>query len=334
MIAPTRPPLVDGFGRAATDLRVSVTDRCNFRCVYCMPADGLDWLPREEVLTFEETLRLAAVFVACGVDTIRVTGGEPLVRADVEQLVAMIAAAHPDVDLSMTTNGYRLAEKAPALARAGLRRVNVSCDSLRPDRFHQLTRRAGLDRVLAGLEAAAAAGLRPVKINAVMVRGINEDEAVDFARLARDRDYHVRFIEYMPLDAGHGWTRAQVVPSAELLQRIEAELPLRRADETGPEPATRYLFADGAPGSIGFIASVSEPFCGDCNRLRLTADGHLRTCLFALDEHDLKGPMRAGAPDDDLEAIIRGAVAAKWAGHHINRADFVQPERSMSQIGG
>jgi cyclic pyranopterin phosphate synthase len=330
----SRPALVDGFGRTATDLRLSVTDRCNFRCVYCMPADGLDWLARDEVLTFEESLRLVGIFVACGVDTVRVTGGEPLVRAEVEKLVGMLAAAHPDVDLSMTTNGYRLAEKARPLADAGLRRVNVSCDSLRPDRFHRMTRREGLDRVLAGIDAAAEAGLRPVKINAVMVRGINDDEAVDFAVLARERDYHVRFIEYMPLDAGHGWTREQVVASAELHARIDAVHPLRRADETAPDPAVRYLFADGAPGSIGFIASVSEPFCGDCNRLRLTADGHLRTCLFALDEHDLKGPLRAGASDGELEEIIRTAVNGKWAGHHINQPDFVQPARSMSQIGG
>jgi cyclic pyranopterin phosphate synthase len=328
------PPLVDGFGRVAKDLRVSVTDRCNFRCVYCMPADGLDWLPREEVLSFEEIARLVAVFVGLGVDTLRITGGEPLVRAGVEKLVGSLAAAHPQVDLSMTTNGFRLAEKAAALASAGLGRVNVSMDSLQPARFHQMTRRDALDRVVDGLHAAGAAGLRPVKINAVMVRGVNDDEAVEFAALARENDYHVRFIEYMPLDAGHQWTQAHVVPSAELVAQIEAVFPLRRADEEGPEPAVRHLFADGAPGSVGFISSVSEPFCGSCDRLRLTADGHLRTCLFALDEHDLKGPLRAGATDDDLSGIIRTAVAGKWAGHRIGAADFVAPARSMSQIGG
>jgi cyclic pyranopterin phosphate synthase len=327
-------PLVDGFGRIGSDLRLSVTDRCNFRCVYCMPADGLDWLPREEVLTFEESLRLVGIFVRCGIDTVRVTGGEPLVRAGVEELVRMIATELPDVDLTMTTNGYRLAEKAGPLAAAGLRRVNVSCDSLQPARFHEMTRRDALPRVMDGLAAAAEAGLTPVKINAVMVRGVNDDEAVDFAQLARDRDFHVRFIEYMPLDAGHQWTREQVVPSADLLAAIEHRFPLVAAVEDAPDPARRYQFADGAPGSIGFISSVSEPFCDSCNRLRLTADGHFRTCLFALDEVDLKGPMRAGATDGDIEGLIRAAVARKWAGHHINAPDFVQPERSMSQIGG
>jgi cyclic pyranopterin phosphate synthase len=327
-------PLVDGFGRVAKDLRVSVTDRCNFRCVYCMPPEGLDWLPREEVLSFEEIARLVNVFVGLGVDTLRITGGEPLVRADLEKLVGKLASAHPDLVMSMTTNGFRLAEKAQALADAGLDRVNVSMDSLQPARFHEMTRRDALDRVVEGLHAAAEAGLRPVKINAVVVRGVNDDEAVDFATLARSHDYHVRFIEYMPLDAGHQWTQDHVVPSAELLAQIEARYPLRRADELGPEPAVRHMFADGAPGSVGFISSVSEPFCGSCDRLRLTADGHLRTCLFALDEHDLKGPVRAGATDEDLAGIIRAAVAGKWAGHRIGAADFVAPARSMSQIGG
>ena len=327
-------PLQDSFGRVARDLRVSVTDRCNFRCVYCMPEEGLRWLPRDEVLTFEESLRVVRILVGCGVDTVRITGGEPLVRAGVEELVGMIAREFPSVDLSMTTNGYRLAEQADALAAAGLRRVNVSLDSLRPERFHQITRRDGIDRVLDGLAAAAGADLRPVKINAVMVRGINDDEVVDFARLAREHDYHVRFIEFMPLDAGHGWSREQVAPAGELRAAIDRVFPLLRADERGPEPAERYLFADGAPGSVGFIASVTEPFCGSCDRLRLTADGHFRTCLFALDEYDVKAPMRAGASDTHLEAIIRDAVARKWAGHRINEADFVAPGRSMSQIGG
>ena len=327
-------PLVDSFGRVAKDLRVSVTDRCNFRCVYCMPAEGLDWLPRDEVLSFEEMSRLVDLFVGLGVETVRVTGGEPLVRSSVETLVGMIHSAHPAVDLSMTTNGFRLAEKAQLLADAGLARVNVSLDSLRPERFHEMTRRDAMHRVVDGLHAAAAAGLKPVKINAVMVRGVNDDEAVDFAVLAREHDYHVRFIEYMPLDAGHQWTQAQVVPSAELIAAIDARFPLRAREETGPEPATRYDFVDGAPGSVGFISSVSEPFCGSCDRLRMTADGHFRTCLFALDEHDLKGPMRAGATDADLEEIIRTAVAGKWAGHRIGAADFAAPARSMSQIGG
>jgi len=327
-------PLLDQFGRAGTDLRISVTDRCNFRCVYCMPPEGLDWLPREEVLTFEEIVRIARVLVAAGVDTIRITGGEPLARTDVEQLVGMLATEFPQVDLSMTTNGYRLAQKAEALAAAGLRRVNVSMDSLRAETFHAMTRRDALSKVLEGLEAAAAAGLKPVKVNAVMVRGVNDGEAVDFARLARDRDYHVRFIEYMPLDAGHQWTRAQVVPSAELLDSIQAAFPVEAVATAGAEPATTYRFADGAPGSVGFIASVTEPFCESCNRLRLTADGHFRTCLFAIDETDLKTPLRAGAGDAEIESLVRAAVWKKWAGHHINQPDFVAPERSMSQIGG
>ncbi|MHB8507278.1 MAG: GTP 3',8-cyclase MoaA [Candidatus Dormibacteria bacterium] len=331
-----QPPrqLLDSFGRAGTDLRLSVTDRCDFRCVYCMPPEGLKWLPRDEVLTFAEMLRLVGVLAGCGVDTVRFTGGEPLVRANLDELVRMIASAHPGLDLAMTTNGHNLAAQAAALAAAGLRRLNVSLDSLQPARFHAITRRDALPRVLDGIAAAAAAGLRPLKLNAVMVRGINDDEAVAFAELARANDYHVRFIEYMPLDAGHDWTREQVVPSQELLERIDARYPLARADEEGPEPAVRHLFRDGAPGSIGFISSVSEPFCGDCNRLRLTADGHFRTCLFALDEVDLRQPMRRGASDDDLEALIRDAVARKWAGHRINEADFVRPEKSMSQIGG
>jgi cyclic pyranopterin phosphate synthase len=299
-----------------------------------MPADGLDWLPRDDVLSFEEALRLVRILVSCGIDTVRVTGGEPLVRAQVEKLVAMISGEFPQLDLSMTTNGFRLADKAETLARAGLRRVNVSLDSMRPERFHTMTRRDALEPVLAGLDAAARVGLHPVKVNAVMVRGVNDDEAVDFARLARERDFHVRFIEYMPLDAGHQWTQDQVVPAAELREHIQAVYPLLRADEHGAEPAVRYQFADGAPGSVGFIASVSEPFCGSCDRLRITADGHFRTCLFALDEYDLRTPLRAGAPDSEIEATIRHAVGRKWAGHRINQPDFVAPARSMSQIGG
>jgi cyclic pyranopterin phosphate synthase len=274
------------------------------------------------------------ILVGCGVDTVRLTGGEPLLRADLENLVAMIAGSFPSVDLSMTTNGFRLAEKAEPLARAGLRRVNVSMDSMRPERFHEITRRDGFAEVVKGLAAAADAGLRPIKVNAVVVRGVNEDEVVDFAVLARERDFHVRFIEYMPLDAGHQWTQDQVVPSAELRARIEERFELRVAAATEPEPAVSYEFADGAPGSVGFIASVSEPFCGSCNRLRITADGHFRTCLFALDELDLRGPMREGASDLELEDAIRGAVSRKWAGHRINQPDFVAPARSMSQIGG
>lgn len=330
---PTRPPLVDSFGRVATDLRVSVTDRCNFRCRYCMPAGGLSWLPRTELLTFEEMTRVVAVLVESGVTSLKVTGGEPLVRRDVPKLVGMLRAIDDGLDISLTTNGYLLAEHAAALADAGLDRVTVSCDSLIKHRFAEMTLRDALDQVMAGLQAAAAHGLGPIKINTVLIRGHNDDEPASFARLAREHGYEVRFIEYMPLDAQHAWDAADVVPGAEVIERIDGLYPLIAEQHAG-EPATTYRFADGAPGKVGIIPSVTAPFCDSCDRLRLTADGHLRACLFALDEIDLRGPLRAGASDDDIAELARACVASKWAGHRIGRPDFVQPERSMSMIGG
>jgi GTP 3',8-cyclase len=326
-------PLVDGFGRVADDLRVSVTDRCNFRCTYCMPAEGLTWLPKEELLTFEELARLVRVFVGLGVRSIKVTGGEPTVRADLPILVRMFREAAPGLDISMTTNGVLLDKLAAPLAEAGLDRVTVSLDSLLRHRFEEMTRRDALERVFAGIRAAEDAGLMPVKINCVVIGGTNDGEVVDFARWSRETGHVVRFIEYMPLDAQHAWERAKVVPSARILDAIHEVYPLT---SLGPdhEPATGYRFADGAPGGIGLISSVTEPFCDTCNRLRLTAEGQARACLFALTETDLRAPLRAGADDDELARLIREDVRGKWSGHRINHPDFVRPERSMSAIGG
>jgi len=333
----TEPPpggsLVDTFGRTGDDLRVSVVDRCNFRCVYCMPADGLAWLPREELLTYEEITRAVDVFVSLGVRSVKLTGGEPTVRAELPVLVRMLRAAHPGLEISMTTNGILLDRMAAPLAQAGLDRVTVSCDSLLRHRFAEMTRRDALEKVFAGLRAADEAGLTPVKINCVVIGGINEDEVVEFARFARRTGYEVRFIEYMPLDADQIWERAKVVPNADLLAAIDRVYPLVPADGE-PHPASTYVFADGAPGAVGVISSVTEPFCDTCNRLRLTSDGQFRACLFSLDEVDLRGPMRDGATDDDLAALIRRGVWRKWEGHRINHADFVRPGRSMSMIGG
>jgi len=330
---PAEGPLVDTFGRVADDLRISVTDRCNFRCTYCMPAEGLAWLPKEQILTFEELTRLLGLFVKLGVRSVKVTGGEPTVRADLPVLVRMFRDAAPDLDLSMTTNGVLLERLAVSLAGAGLDRVTVSLDSLVQHRFEEMTRRDALERVLAGIRAAEAAGLVPIKINCVVIGGTNDSEVVDFAEWSREHGHTVRFIEYMPLDAQHAWERAKVVPSGRILEAIDAVFPLV---PVGPdhEPATSYRFADGAPGGIGVIGSVTEPFCDTCNRLRITAEGEVRACLFALDETDLRGPMRAGATDSELEALIRADVWGKWSGHRINHPDFVQPERSMSAIGG
>jgi cyclic pyranopterin phosphate synthase len=331
--APHDGQLIDAFGRVADDLRISVTDRCNFRCSYCMPAEGLRWLPKDELLTFEELARLLALFVDLGVRSIKVTGGEPTVRADLPRLVRMFRGAGPDLDISITTNGMLLDTLAAPLAAAGVDRATVSCDSLLRHRFEEMTRRDALDRVLRGLRAAEVAGLTPIKINTVVIAGTNDDEIVGFARWARETGYEVRFIEYMPLDAQHAWERGKVVPAARILGAIHGAFTLVPDGPTS-EPATTYRFADGAPGRIGVIASVTEPFCDTCNRLRLTAEGQFRTCLFALGETDLREPLRDGASDDDLAALIRAAVWGKWAGHRINHADFVQPARSMSMIGG
>jgi cyclic pyranopterin phosphate synthase len=324
--------LRDTFGRVADDLRISVTDRCNLRCVYCMPADGMRWLPRAEILTFEEIERLARVFVSLGVRTIRLTGGEPLVRQDLPELIGRLARLDPRPELSLTTNGILLAQHAAALKAAGLDRVNVSLDSLRDERNLAITRRPALDRTLAGLAAARAAGLTPVKINCVVMRGVNDDELAEFAALARTKGYVVRFIEFMPLDAEGRWREHDVVSAREMLDSLAAAgEAVEKVDSAGPDPASRYRLRQG---EIGIIASVSEPFCASCNRIRLTAEGALRNCLFALDETDLRAPLRSGATDAQIEVLIRETVWRKWAGHHIGRPDFVRPAKSMSQIGG
>jgi cyclic pyranopterin phosphate synthase len=324
-------PLSDSFGRVHRDLRISITDRCNFRCTYCMPHEGMQWLPRAEVLTFEEIERVAGVCVdRFGFDSIRVTGGEPTVRAHLPVLIGKLARL--GVDLSMTTNGATLAATAGDLHEAGLGRVNISCDSLRRDRFEELTRRDGLDRVLAGIDAAVASGLDPVKVNVVVMRGINDDELVDFARFGRERGVTVRFIEFMPLDADERWNRDRVVPRDEIVDAIHAAIPLEALGREH-QPAERYRFRDGR-GEIGVIPSVTDAFCGSCDRVRLTSEGGLRNCLFALDETDLRAIMRSGGDDDALAGAIAESVGAKWAGHSIGQVHFIRPSKSMSQIGG
>ena len=324
-------PLVDSFGRVHRDLRISVTDRCNFRCTYCMPEEGMPWVPREEILSFEEIERLARLAVErFGVDSIRLTGGEPTVRAHLPVLVERLAAL--DVDLSMTTNGATLGSSAADLKAAGLQRVNVSLDSLQRDRFLELTRRDELAHVLEGIDAALDVGFDPVKINVVCMEGVNDDEIVDFAEFGRERGVEVRFIEFMPLDGGHTWERASVVPGERIVATIGEVFELRPIARDH-EPAALWEYVDGQ-GRFGVIPSVTEPFCTTCDRVRLTAEGKLRACLFSMDETDLRVLLRNGADDDALAAAMTGCVAAKWAGHHIGSVTFVQPPRSMSQIGG
>jgi GTP 3',8-cyclase len=330
-VAAPKRVMVDSFGRVVRDLRVSVTDRCNFRCLYCMPEDGLPWLGAGDVLTRDELIRALRVAIGLGVETVRITGGEPTLRRD---LVDVVAALSPlGVELSLTTNGYLMDRLAEPLSRAGLARANISIDSLRADRFRQITRRDALDRVLRGIDASLAAGLTPVKINAVVVRGFNDDEIVPMAAWARDLGVELRFIEFMPLDAPGEWTRDQVVPAGEILTRLDQEFGLEAPDPRGSAPAERYRYRDGA-GSVGIIASVTRAFCAQCDRIRLTADGQIRTCLFANTEYDLRGPLRSGAGDDALAQCYLDAVARKQWGHRINEPDFVQPARGMSQIGG
>jgi cyclic pyranopterin phosphate synthase len=331
------PELVDTFGRTARDLRISVTDRCNFRCTYCMPAEGMDFVPREELLSYEEIAHLARIFVEdLGIESIRLTGGEPTVRRDLPRLVSMLSGLRTHtgdpVELALTTNGSAFTRQADLLRQAGLKRVNISLDSLRPDRFRAMTRRDALDDVLAGIDAALAAGYEPVKLNVVVMRGQNDDEIVDFAAFGRDRGVQVRFIEYMPLDASGGWTNDQVMPAGEIVAAINDVFPLEPVSR-GSEPAARWRYEDGA-GEIGVIASVTQAFCSNCDRIRLTAEGQFRTCLFSLDEVDLRGPLRSGADAAGLAHIVRQAVLGKWAGHAIGRVDFIRPSRSMSQIGG
>jgi GTP 3',8-cyclase len=329
-----REPLVDGHGREITDLRVSVTDRCNFRCQYCMPAEGLPWLEREEILSFEEIERLVRVMAAMGVTDLRLTGGEPLVRREFPRLVAMLAAVPEIGDLSLTTNGYLLDRHADALVEAGITRVNVSIDSLQRDRFFQITRRDSLPQVLRGLEAIARhERVRPIKVNAVAMRGFTEEEALPFAEFARSTSFQVRFIEFMPLDGDHAWSQDQVLTGDELREIIQRVHPLEEVAREPHATARVFRFADGR-GEIGFINPVSEPFCADCNRIRLTADGKLRTCLFSIHETDLRGVLRAGADDAELEGVIREAVWRKELKHRVGEPGFRQPPRTMSAIGG
>jgi cyclic pyranopterin phosphate synthase len=338
-------PLVDRFGRVAADLRISLTDRCQLRCSYCMPEDGLQWLRKTELLTDAEFVTLAEVFVGLGVKTIRLTGGEPTLHPRLADLVRAFAGLSPRPELSLTTNAVTLDGSAVALVEAGLDRVNISLDTLDRERFRELTRRDRLDDVLAGIAAAAAAGLDPVKINAVLARDSNLAEAPAMLGWALQHGYRLRFIEHMPIDGGHTWTRESMVTAAEILELLEREytlIPLGRGGPKGNAPAEEFEVVDGPgvstwssrPGRVGVIASVTRPFCRDCDRLRLTADGQLRTCLFALDETDLRGPLRDGASASELSELIRVAVAGKQAGHGINAADFVQPDRPMSAIGG
>jgi len=330
---PLEGPLVDRYGRVHNDLRISVTDRCNLRCVYCMPEEGLSFLPRQELLTFDEITRVARVAKSLGVSALRITGGEPLVRKGLPSLVARLSALGFE-DLAMTTNGTELARVAGELASAGLRRVNVSCDSLRPERFAAIRRRGNLDVVLDAMSAAEGAGLTPLKVNVVLLRGHNDDEILDFASFARETGRIVRFIEFMPLDAQGQWDRNQLVPGREVLERISDVWPVEPlSGPTGTAPAERFRFADGK-GEIGLISSVSEPFCGTCNRLRITADGALRNCLFSDDERTVRDLLRNGGSDGDLSLLFRQTVWAKFPGHGINEPGFLSPARSMSMIGG
>ena len=328
--------LADSFGRIATDLRVSVTDRCNLRCRYCMPAEGLDWLPSPALLTDDEVARLIAIAVRrLGITEVRFTGGEPLLRRGLAGLVAAVAALRPRPEISLTTNGIGLARLAGPLRDGGLDRINVSLDTLSRETFVTLARRDRLPDVLAGLAAAAAAGLAPVKVNAVLMRGVNDHEAGPLLRFCRDRGYQLRFIEQMPLDAQHGWRRADMVTADEILAALSAEFSLTPDDPAGrgSAPAETFL-VDGGPYRVGVIGSVTRPFCGACDRVRLTADGQVRNCLFAREESDLRTPLRAGADDDQLAGLWRRAVAAKRPGHGINDPGFLQPARPMSAIGG
>jgi GTP 3',8-cyclase len=330
---PHEGPLVDSYGRVHDDLRISVTDRCNLRCVYCMPEEGLSFLPRRELLTFEEIIRLAGVARGLGITSLRLTGGEPLVRKALPSLVGGLADVGFE-DLAMTTNGTELGPMAKTLAAAGLRRVNVSCDSLRPDRFAEIRRRGDLQVVLRAMDAAESAGLAPLKVNVVLLRGQNDDEILDFASFARRTGRIVRFIEFMPLDAQGNWERDRLVPGREVFERISEVWPLEPiSGQPGTAPAERFRFADG-DGEIGLISSVTEPFCGTCNRLRLTADGGLRNCLFSDDERTTRDVMRGGGTDDELALLFRRAVWAKFPGHGINEPGFLRPSRSMSMIGG
>jgi GTP 3',8-cyclase len=335
LYAPQTADLRDSHGRLIRDLRISITDRCNFRCIYCIPEDGVQWKEKALILSYEELLYLTEIFVSLGVDKIRVTGGEPLLRRGVVDFIRQLAKIPGLQDLAMTTNGYFLPDYAAELAAAGLQRISISIDSLQPGAFALLTKMQALNRVLAGIQAAQTYGLTPVKINMVVMRGINDAEIVDFAAFARREGLVARYIEYMPLDGPGEWRRELVVAGREIYQQINARFPLvPLAAKAASETARRYGFADGSPGEIGIIAPVTEPFCGACSRIRLTADGQIRNCLFSLEEHNLREMLRQGATRAQLQDFIRQVVAQKEAGHRINETDFVPPARTMSCIGG
>ncbi|ORA26941.1 cyclic pyranopterin phosphate synthase [Mycobacterium aquaticum] len=334
MTGASSPALVDRFGRVHTDLRLSLTDRCNLRCTYCMPAEGLTWLPRSEILTDDEVLRLVRIAVRrLGISKIRLTGGEPLLRRGLPELVTRIHQVDPRIGLSLTTNGIALARMASALHTAGLRRVNVSLDTLRRERYTAITRRDRLTDVVAGLRAAQAAGLNPVKINAVPVRGVNDDEIVDLTEFAIENGYRMRFIESMPLDAQQEWDRDSMISAEEILDRLGERFTLAPIERRGNAPAEEWRIV-GTPSTVGVIASVTRAFCGSCDRVRLTADGQVRNCLFATEESDLRALLRGGAHDDAVEHAWRISVARKGPGHTINSATFRRPQRPMSAIGG
>lgn len=328
-------PLIDSFGRVHTNLRISVTDRCNIRCFYCMPDENVRFKPRSELLTFEEIERVAQIVARLGITKLRLTGGEPLVRAELPSLVARLVAIPGIRDVALTTNGILLAEQAAALRQAGLHRLNISLDTLSEEKFERISRRPGLDRVLAGIAAAQREGFRKIRLNAIAIRGITEEEVVPLGRFARERGMELRFIEFMPLDADNRWDTEQVLTGEEIRERLEAEfgelVAVERPDPS--QPATDFAFAVGG-GRIGFINPISQPFCGDCNRLRITAEGQIRNCLFSLVEWDARALLRDGASDDDVARLVRDCVRAKRAGHGIDSADFVKPERAMYQIGG
>jgi len=329
-------PLVDRFGRVHRDLRISLTDRCSLRCTYCMPADGVPWLAGSTMLSTPEIVRVARVAVEAGVTEIRLTGGEPLLRADIVDVVARLATLEGEegrVEVSLTTNALRLPGLAAPLRDAGLARVNVSLDTLDRERFATLTRRDRLHDTLAGIAAADSVGLSPIKLNAVAMRGVNDDEVVDLVRFAVERGYQMRFIEQMPLDAGHTWDRTTMVTQAEILERLRGAFRLEEVPGRGSAPAELW-YVDGGPHTVGVIASVTAPFCGACDRVRLTADGQLRNCLFAQDETDLRTLMREGCSDAELDAALRAAISGKKAGHGIDDPGFLQPRRPMSAIGG
>jgi GTP 3',8-cyclase len=327
--------LKDRFDRVATDLRVSLTDRCNLRCSYCMPAEGLEWLPDETVLTDDEIVRLIHIGVTrLGIREVRFTGGEPLVRRGLVDIVARTKALIPTPDVSITTNALGLSRVAQALADAGLDRINVSLDSIRPESFHEVTRRDRLPDVIAGLDAARKAGLDPIKLNAVLLRGINDDQAPELLRWAIAEGYELRFIEQMPLDAQHGWSRAEMITAEEIFASLEREFILEPATEPRGSAPAELFTVDGGPATVGVIASVTRPFCGDCDRVRLTADGQVRNCLFAREESDLRGALRGGASDDEIAQRWVAAMATKRAGHGIDDPTFLQPDRPMSAIGG